>query len=58
MSAFVVEDSRPVDEIRGANSSFQACMRCLNAKRQCGGYENEVVGRRPYGLPSTAQVSA
>ncbi|PVH86156.1 hypothetical protein DL98DRAFT_510819 [Cadophora sp. DSE1049] len=31
-------------------------MRCFNAKRQCGGYENEVVGRRPYGAPSTAQV--
>lgn len=33
-------------------------MRCLKAKRQCGGYEDVVVGRRPYGEPSTAQVPA
>ena len=46
-----------MDEVLEANSSFEACMRCLNAKRQCGGYEDEVVGRRPYGLPSTAKVS-
>ncbi|KAG4441872.1 hypothetical protein IFR05_002673 [Cadophora sp. M221] len=30
-------------------------MRCINAKRQCGGYQNDLVGYRQYGLPGAAK---
>ncbi|KAL2062439.1 hypothetical protein VTL71DRAFT_6705, partial [Oculimacula yallundae] len=35
-----------------------SCMRCMNAKRQCGGYEADVMGYRHYGAPSTSNQSS